>query len=145
VVVIARGSDGRKHFPAAVAGRIYRDLNQRFGTPVHLQMATRPATDEKAAELNEEEKDAVEAEEAETEAAILIEEQKASTSATTAAPTQHPLVESTPTNSSVKRVILPVDTKADQNQKTDATKAAGNKNAVKPASQVDDRPRKTQP
>lgn len=143
VVVIARGSDGRKHFPAAVAGRIYRDLNQRFGTPVHLQIATKPATDDKAAELNEEEKDAVEAEEAETEAAILVEEQKASTSAADATATQHPLVESTPINSNVKRVILPVDTKA--SQKSEAAKTTGNKNTVKPASQVDDRPRKTQP
>ncbi len=32
VVVIARGPDGQNHFPAAVAGRIYRDLNGRFGT-----------------------------------------------------------------------------------------------------------------
>jgi penicillin-binding protein 2 len=31
VVVIARGADGRNHFPVAVAGRIYRDLNGRFG------------------------------------------------------------------------------------------------------------------
>ena len=31
VVVIAKGSDGRNHFPAAVAGRIYRELNPRFG------------------------------------------------------------------------------------------------------------------
>lgn len=144
VVVIARGSDGRKHFPAAVAGRIYRDLNQRFGTPVHLQIATKPGIDEKAAELNEEEKDAVEAEEAEVEAAILVEEQKAATSATTAAPTQHPLVEPTQTNSNVKRVILPVDSKTNQSQKADATKATGNK-AVKPVTQPDDRPRKTQP
>jgi hypothetical protein len=30
VVVIAKGSDGRNHFPAAVAGRIYRDLSYRF-------------------------------------------------------------------------------------------------------------------
>jgi len=27
-------------FPAAVAGRIYRDLNGRFGTPTNLQVAT---------------------------------------------------------------------------------------------------------
>jgi penicillin-binding protein 2 len=33
VVVIAKGSDGRNHFPAAVAGRIYRDLNSRFSLP----------------------------------------------------------------------------------------------------------------
>lgn len=40
VVVIARGADARNHFPAAVAGRIYRDLNGRFGTPTNLQIAT---------------------------------------------------------------------------------------------------------
>ena len=109
VVVIARGSDGRKHFPAAVAGRIYRDLNHRFGTPIHLQLAAKP-NDAKAAELNEEEKDAEEAEVAETEAAILAEEQKASPhAATPTTPTQHPLVNQLPANSTVKRVILPVE------------------------------------
>ena len=36
VVVIARGADGRNHFPVAVAGRIYRDLNGRFGTPTDI-------------------------------------------------------------------------------------------------------------
>jgi membrane peptidoglycan carboxypeptidase len=40
IVVIARGADAHNHFPAAVAGRIYRDLNGRFGTPVNLQVAT---------------------------------------------------------------------------------------------------------
>jgi membrane peptidoglycan carboxypeptidase len=40
VVVIARGPDAHNHFPAAVAGRIYRDLNGRFGTPANLQFAT---------------------------------------------------------------------------------------------------------
>jgi cell division protein FtsI/penicillin-binding protein 2 len=40
VVVIARGTDGRSHFPAAVAGRIYRELNGRFGTLSGLQLAT---------------------------------------------------------------------------------------------------------
>lgn len=40
VVVIARGADGRNHFPAAVAGRIYRDLNGRFGEKTTLQVAT---------------------------------------------------------------------------------------------------------
>lgn len=39
VVVIARGVDGRNHFPAAVAGRIYRELNGRFGTPASLEIA----------------------------------------------------------------------------------------------------------
>lgn len=40
VVVIARGADARNHFPAAVAGRIYRDLNGRFGPTSNLQIAS---------------------------------------------------------------------------------------------------------
>jgi len=39
VVVIARGPDGRNHFPAAVAGRIYRDLSARFGPTQMEQIA----------------------------------------------------------------------------------------------------------
>jgi cell division protein FtsI/penicillin-binding protein 2 len=41
VVVIARGTDARGHFPAAVAGQIYRALSYRFGTPTNLQVATK--------------------------------------------------------------------------------------------------------
>ena len=41
VVVIARGADGRGHFPAAVAGQIYRDLNDRFGATSNPEAATR--------------------------------------------------------------------------------------------------------
>ncbi len=44
VVVIGRGPDARGHFPAAVAGRIYRDLNGRFGTPTYMQVASNPAS-----------------------------------------------------------------------------------------------------
>jgi penicillin-binding protein 2 len=147
VVVIARGSDGRKHFPAAVAGRIYRDLNHRFGTPIHLQLAAKP-NDAKAAELNEEEKDAEEAEVAETEAAILAEEQKAAAAAASASPTtpvQHPLVNPLPANSTVKRVILPVEPKNTQIQKGEAAKSTLGKTSVTPSTQPDNRPRKTQP
>lgn len=147
VVVIARGSDGRKHFPAAVAGRIYRDLNHRFGTPIHLQLAAKP-NDSKAAELNEEEKDAEEAEAAETAAAILAEEQKAASAvtATPTTPTQHPLVnQPSPTNSNVKRVILPVEPRNNQTQKVEAPKSTLGKTSVTPATQPDNRPRKTQP
>jgi membrane peptidoglycan carboxypeptidase len=39
IAVIARGSDGRNHFPAAVAGRIYRDLHGRFALPANPQTA----------------------------------------------------------------------------------------------------------
>lgn len=39
VVVIARGPDARGHFPAAVAGRIYRELGDRNGPPSIQQVA----------------------------------------------------------------------------------------------------------
>jgi len=51
VVVIARGADARSHFPAAVAGRIYRDLSGRFGTPVNLQVATTRKTHKPAQDV----------------------------------------------------------------------------------------------
>lgn len=40
VVVIAQGTDGRRHFPVSVAGEIYRQLNHRFGTSINLQVAS---------------------------------------------------------------------------------------------------------
>lgn len=63
VVVIARGPDARSHFPAAVAGRIYRDLNGRFGTPTYLPVATNSSRrnqvddDEEDPASNDEERD----------------------------------------------------------------------------------------
>src|SRR6185436_8695161 len=47
VVVIAEGTDGRRHFPAAVAGEIYRQLNHRFGTAINLQVASTLDDEEK--------------------------------------------------------------------------------------------------
>ncbi len=41
VVVITRGADARGHVPAAVAGRIYRGLNGRFGTSNELQVTSK--------------------------------------------------------------------------------------------------------
>jgi penicillin-binding protein 2 len=37
VVVVVKGSDGRRHFPAYVAGQIYRSLKHRFGTATDAQ------------------------------------------------------------------------------------------------------------
>lgn len=42
VVVVTRGPDARRHVPAAIAGRIYRALNYRFGT--RGQIANTPAS-----------------------------------------------------------------------------------------------------
>jgi membrane peptidoglycan carboxypeptidase len=39
IAVIGRGADGRNHFPVTVAGRIYRDLNGRFGVTGQEQLA----------------------------------------------------------------------------------------------------------
>jgi len=39
IAVIALGSDGRNHFPAAVAGRIYRALNEKLGKEFDSQVA----------------------------------------------------------------------------------------------------------
>ena len=65
IAVIARGSDGRNHFPAAVAGRIYRDLNSRLGVSGNIDIASKrpltPATSAAAdtdADTDEEEADA---------------------------------------------------------------------------------------
>ncbi|HEX4899697.1 MAG TPA: penicillin-binding transpeptidase domain-containing protein, partial [Pyrinomonadaceae bacterium] len=113
VVVIARGSDGRKHFPAAVAGQIYRELGSRFGTPVNLQIATAPADaseDSKAAELNEEEKDAAAAEAEEMENVEKEAEAAGSAESTaTAAPAKVPSAAAAPPQSKVKTVLMPID------------------------------------
>lgn len=64
IAVIARGIDGRNHFPAAVAGRIYRDLNGRFGVSNNLDIASKlPAVSATSAadtntDIDEEEADA---------------------------------------------------------------------------------------
>ena len=47
VVVIAQGTDGRRHFPVSVAGEIYRQLNHRFGTAINLQVASTLDDEEK--------------------------------------------------------------------------------------------------
>jgi penicillin-binding protein 2 len=41
IAVIARGNDGRNHFPAAVAGRIYRELNSRMAASTPIDVASK--------------------------------------------------------------------------------------------------------
>jgi membrane peptidoglycan carboxypeptidase len=169
VVVIARGSDGRRHFPAAVAGQIYRELNRRFGTPVNLQIANTPAKaeDARTAELNEEEKDAKEAEDAEqrevtaaAEAAAAAEEaaeekrladdEKKSTETTAAAPAN---VDTAVPKNTVKRVLMPIEKRpaenqekpAAENQKDETKPEAGAAAPVPNSPPASQRPRRTQP
>jgi membrane peptidoglycan carboxypeptidase len=142
VVVIARGPDARKHFPAAVAGQIYRELNRRFGTPVNLQIATAPAEgdDSKAAELNEEEQDAAAAEAAEMEK--VEQEAEAAGAAATASPTVTSPATNGSSQSKVKTVLMPIDRNNAESQKSKAHPAPA---AVKPPVPADGRPRRAQP
>ncbi|HKZ80566.1 MAG TPA: penicillin-binding transpeptidase domain-containing protein [Pyrinomonadaceae bacterium] len=143
VVVITRGSDARGHFPAAVAGQIYRELNSRFGTPVNLQIATAPvADDSKAAELNEEEKDAAEEEAAEAETSTSDESTDAASEATASAGPAAPQNSGnvTPRNT-VKRVLMPIERHSPDIKKGEVTKPA----ATRVTPEFDGRPRRIQP
>ena len=146
-MVIARGSDGRRHFPAAVAGQIYRELGSRFGTPINVQLATAPAdgsTDTKAAELNEEEKDADDAEAAELESAeqeAEAQEAKGTTATTTTSPAA-PV--SQPRKSNVKQVLKTIERHNPEPQKTNKSTTTP---STKPttATQPDARARRVNP
>ncbi len=150
VVVIARGSDGRKHFPAAVAGQIYRELNSRFGTPVNLQIATNPsANDPKAAELNEEEQEALEAQqamEAEVEDAVAAEasagDGRSSEAAKTAATRAVAPAKAQRAPNSVKSVLMPIERRNTDVQKP-TTQNTTQANPPPPSS--DARPRRAKP
>jgi membrane peptidoglycan carboxypeptidase len=113
VVVIAEGTDGRRHFPAAVAGEIYRQLNHRFGTAINLQVAST---------LDDEEKEVADQEAAADAAAngdtteTNGTETTQSTTATAPPVNSTPVAPTTKTNtpepaSKVKRVLMPLEKK----------------------------------
>ena len=134
VVVITRGTDAHRHLPAAVAGQIYRDLHQRFGTPTNLQIATTPDDEEK--EVGTGEGEDMIADQSGTNAADATD----SSADTTASPTHKLLPETSP--NTVKRVIMPINS---QTQKADTQKSsAPAKTSLKPPTQPDSRPRRTQ-
>lgn len=140
VVVIARRSDGRGHFPAAVAGQIYRDLNHRFGTPTFMPVAqdtNAGETDEKAAVVNEEQKELQDADEAEAkeQEGTTVDDSLMSEETNTTAP-KSTAGNAKPANSKVKQVLLPVP-----KQSTTTKPAAGSKGPKK-APAADDRPRR---
>ena len=135
VVVITQGPDARKHFPAAVAGKIYRELGSRFGTPTNLDIAAKPADDARSAELNEEAVDAEEEEIAMEEAAISEEEAKAASAAAAQPATPQPLVNQ-PANNSVKPVLKTIDTRPR------AITGSSQKQNVTPSAQPDNRTRR---
>ena len=135
VVVITKGTDARRHFPAAVAGEIYRGLNHRFGTAINLQVAST---------LDDEEKEVADAEEAAEQTADSMAAETPETSAATPAvkPTTTPETKSaTPeVRSPVKRVLMPLEKKPEAQKSTQPTTNPG---ATAPADQQ--RPRRIQP
>lgn len=133
VVVITRGTDAHRHLPAAVAGQIYRDLHQRFGTPTNLQIASTPDDEEK--EMGTQEGDEAVADQNSTDG------EGNTNSVTTVAPSTHKLVPTSSPNT-VKRVIMPINS---QTQKADTQKSVTPaKTSVKPPTEPDNRPRRTQ-
>ena len=152
VVVITQGTDARRHFPAAVAGEIYRGLNHRFGTAINMQVATT---------LDDEEKEVADAEAAaeasETAAgdttetsqnATVTENQKTTATATPipAETTTKPTVESSQTTrGTVKRVLMPIEKRNTEPAKTNtAQPPTANNTTVSPAPGAQ-RPRRAQP
>jgi len=103
IAVIARGSDGRNHFPALVAGRIYRALNDRMAPLPGSQMASTSRESEESANDGDEidEEEAQEADDAEVLAP------KANKNATDANQTIWGTERNAPATRT-KRVILPV-------------------------------------
>lgn len=132
VVVITRGTDAHRHLPAAVAGQIYRDLHQRFGTPTNLQVASTPDDEEK--EVGTGEGDDLIDDQSGTE-----QDNTNSSAAVTPAPTHKLVPEQSP--NTVRRVLMPINSQA---QKTDTQKSSAPKTSVKPPTQPDNRPRRTQ-
>ncbi len=142
VVVIAKGSDARRHFPAAVAGTIYRELNHRFGTPINMQIADT---------LDDEEKEIADAEDAAEngeESQEVGAQATQGSNATAAVPQTGPAPKSNTTETpalrgTVKRVLMPIEKRNLEAPKNTTTAPTGtNKTPVQPA---DQRPRRTQP
>ena len=110
VVVITQGTDARRHFPAAVAGAIYRGLNHRFGTAINLQVAST---------LDDEEKEVADAEAAAEKAEAEMDEPTNGETTATAAPpvttnpaAPAPAKAATPEpRNTVKRVLMPLEKK----------------------------------
>ena len=103
VVVIAQGTDARRHFPAAVAGEIYRGLNHRFGTAINLQVATT---------LDDEEKEVADAEEAAEQTADSIAGETPETSSATPTVTPSPATTTPELKTGNARTTQPGQTRA---------------------------------
>jgi len=146
VVVIAQGTDGRRHFPAAVAGEIYRQLNHRFGTAINLQVAS--TLDDEEKEVADAEADAENADADTTTTETNGETTTAATATTTPAPNTVAPAAAKPATSepknTVKRVLMPLEKKPVEAPKTNtsSTKTTQTPATKEPGEQ---RPRRINP
>lgn len=150
IVVIAQGADARNHFPAAVAGEIYRELNHRFGTPTNMQVA---------ATMDDEEKENADKEAADNGETEENADGTENNQAATASSTPQPVAPSSAKpagsdnavpRSTVKRVLMPIEKKPVAPQTTTGSLPAGTKEPLSngPSSVVspsEQRPRRTHP
>ena len=143
VVVIAQGTDGRRHFPVAVAGEIYRQLNHRFGTAINLQVAST---------LDDEEKEVADAEAAadgESTETTNEETTPAATATatpvtTTAAPAAAKPATPEPRNT-VKRVLMPLEKKPVEAPKSNTKSTTTTQTPATVTPGGEQRPRRIQP
>ena len=144
VVVITQGTDARRHFPAAVAGEIYRQLNHRFGTAINLQVAST---------LDDEEKEVADAEaaaNAEMEGETTETTNQAATATappaitTPVAPAAAKPATPEPRNT-VKRVLMPLEKKPVEASKSNTMKSTTTSQTPATPAPGEQRPRRIQP
>lgn len=129
VVVIAEGTDGRRHFPAAVAGEIYRQLNHRFGTAINLQVAStlddeeKEVADQEAAAENTASGEGEESTATATPGSTTQGDGAAPAKSNTAGTTTAKPVTAEPKNT-VKRVLMPLPNKPAEPEKSTTTQPA---------------------
>src|ERR1041385_4165054 len=148
VVVIAEGTDGRRLFPAAVAGEIYRQLNHRFGTAINLQVATTADDEEKEVADQEAADQSADANGDATETNNAGTNQAATATAPPVSST--PIAPAPKTNTSepaskVKRVLMPLEKKPVEGQKTTTTSTTSSQTPATTAPADEQRPRRIHP
>ncbi|HEX7296762.1 MAG TPA: penicillin-binding transpeptidase domain-containing protein [Pyrinomonadaceae bacterium] len=127
VVVITQGTDARSHFPAAVAGTIYRELNHRFGTPTNMQVAD--TLDDEEKEIADQEEAAENAESGTTSTTAATDTQQNTTAAVpstspAAQPAAKPAAgEGSALRGTVKRVLMPIEKRTEPANSTSTSPA----------------------
>ena len=148
VVVIAEGSDGRRHFPAAVAGEIYRELNHRFGTAINMQVAATADDEEKEVGDSEDGDDAADAALDSTATKDATKVTAATGNSGNAAPviSKATSTETQTPKSTVKRVLMPLEKKTVEPVKNNPTlPVPSNLPSGSNPARTEQRPRRAQP